>query len=478
MNNNKPTVVILGAGPAGVGAAYQLSKLNKANVIVLEMKHRVGGNSGSFYEEGIYFDYGSHRLHPACHTDILNDIKVLIGVDLKTRPRHGRILLNNRWIHFPLKPAELFTQLSFKFSAGVFIDMLKNLLNVTRKHSSEHETFETALKRNLGKTICQEFYFPYAKKIWGISPDEISVVQAEKRVSANSFAKLLKKVFFKPKEGSEAGRPIFYYPQKGFGQITEAFKEEAEKSGTRFIFNARVKKINTDKNSDVSVIFEHDDTEKELEADFIWSTLPLTSMIRGVQPQPETNVIQAANDIKFRSMVLIYLFIEQNRFTEFDAHYFPEIDIPITRLSETKNYSDIDTPENLTGLCAELPCNFNDEHWNMSEHELGELVKNSLNKAGIPAPSDVKKVLVKRLKYAYPIYNTGFEANYEILDKYLQNIENLLMFGRQALFVHDNTHHALYMAYSAVNCLEDGGRFNKSKWEKYRKEFESHVVVD
>ncbi|WP_234571695.1 FAD-dependent oxidoreductase [Rhodohalobacter sp. 614A] len=478
MTDKKPHIVILGAGPAGVGAAYQLTKQNKARVTVLELNDGVGGNSGSFQEEGMYLDFGSHRLHPACHPEILEDIREVLGDDLCIRPRHGRIRLNNRWIHFPLKASELMTQLSLSFSFGVFSDMVRSFFTGSSKQNGNDETFATVLKNKLGKTICNEFYFPYAKKIWGLSPDEISVVQAEKRVSANSFGKLIKKVFSKPKNANQDGAPVFYYPKKGFGQITEALYEKAEENGATFLFNARVKNLVTENGTAKSVIFEEKNVEKEIKADYIWSTLPITLMAYGLKPEADKTIMEAAKRMKFRSMVLIYLFIEKNRFTEFDAHYFPEIDIPITRLSEIKNYSDTYEPENLTCICAELPCNFEDEIWATSDEMLGELVQKSLQKANIPVDSPVKKVLVKRLKHAYPIYNTGFEKNYDILDNHLKTVDRLLAFGRQGLFVHDNTHHALYMAYSAVDCINGDGSFNHEKWKNYRKEFESHVVVD
>jgi protoporphyrinogen oxidase len=473
---SKPNILVLGAGPAGVGAAYQLTDQNKANVTILEMKEGPGGNSGSFFEEGLYLDYGSHRLHPACNAEILEDIKKILKDDLLLRPRHGRIRLNDKWIHFPLKASELITKLSFSFSAGVCIDMLRSILQFGSGSNSE-ENFATVLEANLGKTICREFYFPYAKKIWGLEPGDISVVQAEKRVSANSFGKLIKKVFTKPEHTSGEGAPVFYYPKEGFGQITNALYHEARTKGARFIFNAKVKKINIEQGVVKSVVYSTESKDNEREADYIWSTLPVTGMIRGIRPKVDDKINTAANKISFRSMVLIYLFLEADRFTEFDAHYFPETNIPITRLSEIKNYSDIDEPENLTAICAELPCQFDDNVWKMPVNELGNLVKESLNNAGIPITVPIKKVLVKRLRHAYPIYNTGFEKNYEILNAYLSNIKNLLLFGRQGLFVHDNTHHALYMAYSAVDCLEES-KFNEDKWQDYREEFKTHVVVD
>ena len=104
-----PRIAVLGAGPAGVAAAWQLHRTDKARAIVLEQRDDVGGNAGSFELEGVPVDYGSHRLHPACNPEILADIRALLGADLLSRPRHGRIRLRNKWIHFPIRPIDAFS---------------------------------------------------------------------------------------------------------------------------------------------------------------------------------------------------------------------------------------------------------------------------------------------------------------------------------------------------------------------------------
>jgi len=476
MLNSKQHIIILGAGPAGIGAAYQLSKYNKAKVTVIEMNDVVGGNAGSFQLDGLYFDYGSHRLHPLCHPEILSDIKELLGDDLVERPRNGRIRLMNRWIRFPLKASELVTRLPFTFSIGVVLDMFKKALPLKHK-TRENESFYSVLKNQLGKTICEEFYFPYARKIWGLDPEKISSIQAEKRVAANSFVKLFKKVFSKSGNKKFSGKPYFYYPKKGFGQISEALFEQSKKQGVKFIFNAKVKNLVTEGQIIKSIIYQRDDEDIQVEGDYVWSTLPVTFIANNLIPPADESIKVAADSIDYRSMLLIYLVLDEDHFTKFDAHYFPETDIPITRLSETKNYSGIEV-KGKTGICAELPCSTEDKVWNMSEQELSNIVKSSLQKADIPITADISRIKIKKLKYAYPIYNSGYEVHYDYIDEYIKSYDNLLSFGRQGLFAHDNTHHALYMAYSAVKCLDKNGSFNKVKWMEYRKEFETHVVVD
>lgn len=113
----------------------------------------------------------------------------------------------------------------------------------------------------------------------------------------------------------------------------------------------------------------------------------------------------------------------------------------------------------------------------MTEAELGELVADDLTRAGIPLPCSPDTVHVKRLRQAYPIYSTGYERHFSILDAWVDGMPRLLSYGRQGLFAHDNTHHALAMAYAAVDCLTEGV-FDADKWQTYRSVFESHVVED
>ncbi len=227
-----------------------------------------------------------------------------------------------------------------------------------------------------------------------------------------------------------------------------------------------------------SVTYDQDNKTNSIEADFVWSTIPNTLLIQSTHPPPPHEVINASTKLEHRSMVLVYLLLKQKQFTEYDAHYFPEASIPVTRLSEPKNYCNASIPENRTVLCAELPCFTTSPEWEMQDKELGKLVRQCLEKVELTVKAPIEKVVTKRLKYAYPIYRKGYDKYLDEIDRYLDQIENVLPFGRQGLFVHDNTHHALSMAYSAVACFDTNEGFDSTKWKEFRKVFDTHVVVD
>lgn len=475
---NQPHIVILGAGPAGLGAAYQLGRQKRARVTVVEQQGLVGGNAGSFDFADMRVDYGSHRLHPACDVEILNDIRSLLGDDLLDRPRHGRIRLCGRWIHFPLKPMDLVLSLPPQFAFGVATDLLGKTFG-NGNQSASVETFASVLEKGLGRTICSNFYFPYVQKIWGIEPAALAVTLAHRRVSAGSLPKMMRKIFTAlsgSKSGSGKGR--FYYPRRGYGQICEAYYRGAKDAGAEFCLGYRVQSIEmSDRGAQVSCS-NRDGETIAIAADQVWSTIPITILANCLKPAVPAEVLQAAQGIRYRAMILIYLVLEQEQFTEFDAHYFPESTIPISRLSEPKNYSVGQGPKGRTVLCAELPCAADGAEWNKNDDALGRLVCDSLARAGIPVQAPIREVTTRRIRQAYPIYANGYESCFNPLDQWLDKVDRLLTFGRQGLFAHDNTHHALYMAYSAVNCLQENGGFDRERWRSFRRIFDGHVVED
>jgi protoporphyrinogen oxidase len=472
-----PHIIILGAGPAGLGAALQLTRRRQAHVTVLERNDVVGGNAGSFELGGQRVDYGSHRLHPACDPEVLSDIREMLDGDLLDRPRHGRIRLRGRWIHFPLKPLDLALRLPPSFTLGVATDFLRKTLSQS-SHGTETETFSSILERGLGRTICRDFYFPYARKIWGLEPDELSATQARRRVSAGSLAKMARKVLSAVPGFKPPGSGRFFYPRHGYGQICEAYYRTARDKGAEFHLGASVESVTVESDHSITVCYRQHDKLNSATAGYVWSTIPITVLAGCLKPAPPEEYLRAAREINYRAMILIYLVLEQEQFTEYDAHYFPEPQIRISRLSEPKNYSENAEPRNRTVLCAELPCSHLDPEWSMSDEQLGKLMCDALAEAGLPVRARVLQATARRLRQAYPIYRQGYEARFNQLDQWMSQVEGLLTFGRQGLFAHDNTHHALYMAYAAAKCLDDQGKFDHNRWCEYRRIFETHVVED
>lgn len=475
MTDKKPAVTILGAGPAGIAAAFALTRDGRAEVTVLERAERSGGNSTSFMIDGIWCDYGSHRFHPVADPKVLADVQGLLGEDLLLQPRHGRIRLGGAWIHFPLKPADALLRLPKPFALNLMADMV---LKPFRKASGGPATFSSVLYNGLGKTISENFYFPYVRKLWGLEPDKLAVTLAEKRVSSGSVGKILGKMLrMLPGMGSPTTGK-FYYPRQGFGQISATMIERAKAQGAEVKLATEVTRIERDGDLVNAVWIREGGVEVRKESALVLSTIPLTTLVRLMDPPAPMDVQEAARAIKFRGMILLYLILKTDQFTEFDAHYFPEISIPISRMSEPKNYNSAKEPKDLTILCAELPCDPGEKWWEMSDADLGAHFCQWLGELGLPVKVPVVRCETRRLGHAYPVYDLDYQARFERIDAWVSGLRGLLNFGRQGLFAHDNTHHAFAMSYAAVESMRDDGTIDAAKWAAHRTEFESHRVED
>ncbi|MGH2816057.1 MAG: FAD-dependent oxidoreductase, partial [Actinomycetota bacterium] len=181
-------LIVLGAGPAGVGAAYRTARAGH-RVVVLERAPGPGGAAASFELDGIRVDHGSHRLHPATPPAILDALRGLLGDDLQTRPRHGRIRLLDRWLAFPLRTGDLVRRTPRRFAARAVVDAAFGPLRQPRA-----DTFGEVVRAGLGPAVLDAFYGPYARKLWDTDPACLAGELARRRVSASSPADIARRL--------------------------------------------------------------------------------------------------------------------------------------------------------------------------------------------------------------------------------------------------------------------------------------------
>lgn len=475
----KKRIAVIGAGPAGLSLAYKLLKRfgDKVEVSIFEKDKGVGGISASFGKHGLYFDYGSHRLHPAIDNALFQDIQTLLGNDLFKVPRNGRIRILDRFVKFPLNLVDASLHLPLRFFGGVLKDTLQKPF---RKNVKDTGSFSEVLLAGLGETICRGFYFPYAKKLWGLKPVEIASEQAYKRISSNSVSKIIKKTLTAVFRGRDGGGAYFYYPRTGFGQIFTGYAGAITELGGRIYLETEVIRIDNANFGGIKLAVKRNgaDQSEEFDADMAFTTIPITDLVERLNPSVPGNVQEAAAHLKYRGMMFHYLILKTGRFTPYDAHYFPEQKYIFSRISEPKNYYRGKEPDNITGICSEIPYSDGDRISALTHDEITREVISNLNECGLKIDIPVVDSFIIKKPAIYPIYDRNYTLHFKIIDQYLNGINNLITLGRQGLFVHDNVHHVISMGDKAAQCLEDDLSWNTERWRQSRQEFKTHVVVD
>ncbi len=492
-------VIVLGAGPAGLATALEVAERG-FSVALIERESVTGGMAGSFEVAGTRVDFGSHRLHPVTPASVLARLTGLLGDDLQTRRRRGRLRLGDRWVAFPLKPADLARSMPKAWLLGVVRDTVLSPLRTRSK--TQPTSYADSLRRSLGPTAYDTLYAPYAEKLWGLPGERIDPEQARVRVSADTVPKVAARVarssitrlahstIPRMQRGAAPRGSTFLYPRRGFGQIVESLERAAREAGVQIITGTTVASaipptltpgpdthIDTDTGRGSLVSIQSKDGTR-WQAPTVLSTLPIPLLARLTDPPPPSSVAEDAKALRFRAMVLVYLRHDGAQWSDFDAHYLPGAGTPITRISEPSNYRDsTDDPKDHTVICVEMPCEVGDDLWRATDAELSAIAHRAVSDFDLPTLR-CSGVESRRLRSVYPVYEHGFAPRLARLEDWADGILGVTTLGRSGLFAHDNTHHALIMAAAVADCLDTNGRLDDAQWREARASFRAHVVED
>ena len=458
---------MLGAGPAGLSAAWYAVRRG-FSVAVIDRADHVGGLAGSITVDEQSVDLGSHRLHPSIRADLLHDLRHELHLDLQWRPRNGRIRLCERWLAFPLRPFDVVRSARPSFAARVLGDIAFAPVRRWRgsRRCEDSASFAEQVRLRLGPTIARSFYEPYARKLWAVDGDRLSPELFRRRVSAGSASAIVRRMI---RRNGLAG---FWYPTGGFGEICTTLADDVANRGGVVLKATHIEWIDGDRDT-VELRLRDGRT---IDARTVVSTIPSSNLL-GLVRAP-AHVVDAARALEFRAALLVYLTVPRPQYTSFDAHYFPESSTIMSRLSEPKNYrSSAADPPLRTVLCVEVPASVGDHLWRSDDDDLAHRVRTELVQQGLPDPEPVA-THVERRTHVYPVYRLGFERQRRMIEDHLDHCHNVAVVGRQALFAHDNSHHALLMGKAVVEALGDDARIDRSRWHAARQTFADHVVAD
>lgn len=469
-------LLIVGGGPAGLTAASEALEAGRS-VILVESSERLGGMSASIEVGGQSVDLGSHRLHPSASPEVMAVLERVLGNDLVTRRRNGRIRLGGAWLSFPLQPLNLLRSTPPRFGVKSAVDMLTTPFRRPLPFRPRPaDTYAEVVRVGLGPAVLENFYGPYARKLWGVDAEELAGEVARRRISISGPVALLKKLV---SNSSEV--PVFLYPRLGYGQVVEGLADEVETNNdAQVLTGVAVRRLEPDATG-VSATLS--DGQSICVRRVFWTAGPhhLAAVLHDVVlDDAPAEASSGSASPTHRGMVLAYLVVNTAQYTSFDAHYFPELQTRSARISEPKNYRDGPDPADSTVLCAELACDVGDETWNASPEVLRDWVVSDLVSNDLPCPV-VLDVHVERLPAVYPVIRPAdVEASAALAD-WAASHDRVHVFGRQGLVVADNLHHVMDMALGAVSCLVEQSHddlWNAKRWQKLQIEFAQNVVED
>ena len=469
-------VVIIGAGPAGLTAAYELAKLN-LHPIVLEKGERVGGLARTEDYKGFFFDMGGHRFFTK--VEEVNELwRHLLGENFLRRPRLSRIYYNRKFFDYPLKPLNALAGLGLWESLLIALSYIKWRL---RPYPQE-ETFEQWVTNRFGKRLFQTFFKTYTEKVWGIPCSELKAEWAAQRIKDLSLKTVVLSMFVKPKKTIKTLIDQFDYPRRGPGMMWNTVKEQVESRGGLVRLNTKVAGIRIKGKCIDSVLVANNGHQEIIRGTDFISSMPITEFIKNLDPAPSAEVLEAAEKLKYRDFLTVCLIVNKPNLFPDNWIYIHDPEVKLGRIQNFKNWSPDMVPDlTKTSLGLEYFCTEGDGLWGMSDAELIELGKRELNHIGLASPADIEDGCVFRVQKAYPIYDSEYRGYLATVKNFVAGLENYQTIGRNGLHRYNNQDHAMVTGMLAVRNLTAGEHndlWSVNTDQEYHEEIREKVELE
>jgi protoporphyrinogen oxidase len=443
--SKEKSVVVVGGGPAGLTAAYELCK-EGYHPIVLEKDSIVGGISRTEEYKGYRFDIGGHRFFTK-----VGEVEALwheiLGDNFLTRPRLSRIFYQGKFFPYPLKLWPTFRNLGAKESALIMASYLKAKLKTPRH---PERTFEDFILNKFGGRLYLTFFKTYTEKVWGIPCTQIRSDWAAQRIKALSLKRMILNALFKNvKEASLIEE--FQYPRLGPGMMWEYCQKHVERMGGEVRMEAEVVSVHHDKGKITHVVVRRGDREETLRGEHFVNSMPINHLMYRLDPKPPEEVVAAANGLSYRDFIAVALIVDEETIFPDNWIYIHSPEVRVGRIQNFKNWSEAMVPDqSKTCLGMEYFCSLGDDLWEMSDDDLVALATNELAEIGLANTEQVKDGTVIRQPKAYPVYDEMYKKHLAVIRDYLKTFSNLHTVGRAGMHRYNNQDHSMLTAMLAV----------------------------
>jgi len=457
-------IVVLGAGPAGMSAAWRLSTLGQP-VVVLEKDAAVGGMGKTITVGKYAVDYGPHTFHVRETEEsraIHEAIRPLFGPDPLTLTRGTRVLLRGKEYVYPLEMLQVLTGVSPFLSARIVFDYAMATLKSALAPPKKEDSFEEWGVRNLGRTLYDLCFGIYSERVWGLPTSQISSKQAQRVAKLNLKNVILRSLGIKADPATYFTK--YMYPRKGISVLFESMADAVRKAGNRVELESPVVRLEREGDRIARVVYTRNGREEAIACRGVLSTLALPQLVGMMTPALPASVAEHAAKLRYRSLKLIYIALKRPQLTDYHWVYLLDGHFRVNRMSEQKNVSAEMVPPDRTILCIELSCWRDEPLWNASDDEVYRIALADLLKMGHGVTeAEVEDYYVTGIATAYPVYELNFEDHLIPVLEGVHAVPNLLTLGRHGLFLNNSMDDNVQLGMKAGDAIAGQG-FESERW--------------
>ena len=452
MTRTADSIIVLGAGLAGLTVATELAKKYGSRIVLIEKEAYVGGLAASHTVHGWTVDIGSHRIQGSFSRRIFHYLRDTLALSLLKRPRHGALFIHNTYLRYPPTFINLFRKLHPLTMAQYAVSYLYRF-----RYPKQWDTYESGMLRWVGKKIYYDLFHDFAQKLWGIEPTELSLSAGKRRKALFDFKALVANTL-----GTNS---YFYYPRNGIGSIAATLKEHFTQYGGRCLLNTRLCAIRTTDRHIATVTTQNESgTYTDHSAELCIATIPideLYTLLAGSLPATK-------KPLAWRSLRVIYLLLDRPLPHRHETFYFPTLQTFLGRVSDISKYAPVaDNHNGQTLLTIEIPLAENEQLWHIPDDTLAIQCLEELKKLRlIDRHTHMIDFASSKYTKAYPIYTLSWDDTFTHMLATANTYVNLFTIGRKGLFLHNNIDHSMAQGLDLAAFITKGNDHDASSWHK------------